>query len=137
MNLELLTICDAATEHGGKLNILGAFDAIYARELPAKYPLFLVVARIRYELGDPEDQIVAVSLVTPEGELAHPRGERVFTLQHNDEAPSQAINIILGFQNVELHDQGDYSISCEINGRSIASVPLFVRQIRASKEANP
>jgi hypothetical protein len=28
MNLELFALCDAATEAGGKLNLLGAFDAI-------------------------------------------------------------------------------------------------------------
>jgi hypothetical protein len=38
MNIQVAVLCDAATDDNGKLNLLGAFDTIYARELPAIHP---------------------------------------------------------------------------------------------------
>ena len=38
MTPEIFTFCDAATiDAGGKINILGAFDRIYAFEAPASF----------------------------------------------------------------------------------------------------
>src|SRR3954471_3148287 len=34
MQLEVFTLCDAATEHAGKLNIIGTFDSLRAFEAP-------------------------------------------------------------------------------------------------------
>ena len=31
MNIQVAVLCDAATDDNGKLNLLGAFDTIYAR----------------------------------------------------------------------------------------------------------
>src|SRR5437763_13872558 len=33
MQLEIFTLCDAATEHAGKLNIIGTFDALRAQSI--------------------------------------------------------------------------------------------------------
>ena len=38
MNIQTAVLCDAATDDNGKLNLLGAFDTIYAPEMPAIHP---------------------------------------------------------------------------------------------------
>ena len=38
MQIQVAVICDAATETYGKLNLLGAFDAIHAQQLPWTHP---------------------------------------------------------------------------------------------------
>ena len=38
MQLEIFTFCDAATEHAGKLNIIGTFDALRALETANRAP---------------------------------------------------------------------------------------------------
>ena len=35
MNIQVAVLCDAATNEHEKLNLLGAFDTIYARQFPA------------------------------------------------------------------------------------------------------
>ena len=49
MNIEIATICDAATANGagGRLNILGAFDRIFAN-FPLVIPQCSTAFRIRY-----------------------------------------------------------------------------------------
>jgi len=34
MNIEIIALCDAATDQQGKLNILGAFDTVFTKSLP-------------------------------------------------------------------------------------------------------
>ena len=38
MNIQVAVLCDAATEENGKLSLLGAFDTIYAPQMPAVHP---------------------------------------------------------------------------------------------------
>ena len=38
MNIQVAVLCDAATDDNGKLNLLGAFDTIYAPQTPAVHP---------------------------------------------------------------------------------------------------
>jgi hypothetical protein len=49
MNTEILTICDAAVDYGGRLSILGAFDVIHAHRFPAVHPHCSVALRIRFD----------------------------------------------------------------------------------------
>ena len=48
MNIEAFLLCDAATGHQGKLNVLGAFDTIYAKQLPVIHPACAIALRIRF-----------------------------------------------------------------------------------------
>ena len=49
MHIEVFSLCDAATvDAGGKLNILGAFDTIWAANIPVVYPHFGVALRVRF-----------------------------------------------------------------------------------------
>jgi len=49
MEIEAFLLCDAATEQQGKLNILGAFDNYWVRQMPARIPQCAVVSRVRFE----------------------------------------------------------------------------------------
>ena len=39
MDIQVAVLCDAATDYKGKLNLLGTFNSVYTRELPANYPV--------------------------------------------------------------------------------------------------
>src|ERR1043166_2294598 len=51
MNIQVAVLCDAATDDNGKLNLLGSFDTIYARELPATHPQCAVAVRVTFLAG--------------------------------------------------------------------------------------
>lgn len=54
MNIEVAAICDAATasDMGGRLNILGAFDRVFAQQFPMQIPQCAVAFRIRYQRAE-------------------------------------------------------------------------------------
>ena len=54
MNIEIASICDAATANGmgGRLNILGAFDRIFPQSFPFVIPQCSAAFRIRYQRAE-------------------------------------------------------------------------------------
>jgi hypothetical protein len=64
MKVELFALCDAATaDAGGKLNILGVFDRLNAREAPVTHPLCALAVRLRFERLEEGQKRVRVSFV--------------------------------------------------------------------------
>ncbi|OUC09496.1 hypothetical protein RY27_02520, partial [Litorilinea aerophila] len=60
MQLEILTFCDAATEYGGRLNILGATDSLLVPALPFRYPHCAIVMRFRVSRIEEGDHTVRI-----------------------------------------------------------------------------
>ena len=65
MNIQVAVLCDAATDDNGKLNFLGAFDTIYARELPATHPQCAVALRVTFLSGDEGKRQMKLNFVGP------------------------------------------------------------------------
>ena len=57
MNIEIAAICDAATANdaGGRMNILGAFDRIFAK-FPLVIPQCSAAFRLRYQRSEAVDR---------------------------------------------------------------------------------
>jgi len=49
MKLELFTLCDFAADYGGKLSVVGIFDTLGAKQVPAVHPQCAVAAKMRFE----------------------------------------------------------------------------------------
>ena len=49
MKVEVFALCDAATESQGKLNLLGTFDRLVAKQLPVVHPACAVAIRLRFD----------------------------------------------------------------------------------------
>jgi len=128
MNLEVFSLCDAATNDSGKLNILGAFDTIWARNIPVVHPQCAVALRIRFENIERGEHKVAVNFVDLDGKHIIPPANGTININFPDERRSASANLILNMQMLKLEKYGEYSIDLAIDGREEASLPLFVMQ---------
>lgn len=54
MKVNYLVVCDGALRTAGKLNILGLFNIVNVRKLPAQHPFLALVAEINAEPGEHE-----------------------------------------------------------------------------------
>jgi hypothetical protein len=129
MKVEMFVLCDAATEYAGKMNILGTFDSIHARQMPAAHPHCAVAMRLRFERSERGDHRMRVNLVDADGQLVIPPLEAGLQVRFPDEAPSFALNLILNLQGLRFNRFGEYSIDLIADGQPVASLPLFVRQM--------
>ncbi len=67
MKVEIFTLCDAATSHGGKLNILGSFDMIIIKQTPIVYPSCSVAIKLRIEKIEEGNKKLRISFVDADG----------------------------------------------------------------------
>ena len=67
MKTELFCLCDAATEAAGKLNVLGAFDRVWTREIPATLAHCAVAARVRFSRIEEGTHRIRISFSDDDG----------------------------------------------------------------------
>ncbi|MDD5595675.1 MAG: hypothetical protein PHY94_05465 [Candidatus Omnitrophica bacterium] len=128
MNIEVYSLCDAATNDMGKLNLLGAFDTICAAQMPVIHPQCTIALRIRFESIERGEHKVAVTFVDLDGKNIIPPANGTINVNFPDGQRSGSANLILNIQRLKLEKYGEYSIDLAIDGRSEGSLPLFVIQ---------
>jgi hypothetical protein len=128
MNLEIFALCDAATESGGKLNLLGAFDTIVAPAAPHVHPACAVVLRLRFKRIEAGRHTVRLDVVDADGHRAGPPFQTEADIRLGD-AEDAVANLILNFQQLRLEQFGRYCVDLAIDGRQEGSLPLYLRPI--------
>ncbi len=126
MNMEAFLLCDAATDQQGKLNVIGAFDNIFAKEMPVRHPSCSIASRIRFEKSEEGEHLVKVSIIDADGNPIGPKPEGKITVRVSDNVDSAVVNLILNLQGIEFKQYGRYQIDLVIDGNIHASLPLRV-----------
>jgi hypothetical protein len=130
MKVELFALCDAATDYQGKLNMLGTFDSIWAKQMPAVHPFCAVALRIRFMKIEEGEHKVKISIVDGDGKAVVSPVEAGVNIQFkNTSLSSTATNMILNLQGLKFPVYGEYSIDLAIDGRHEVSLPLYVNKI--------
>jgi len=131
MKVEIFTLCDAATtDAGGKLNILGSFDRLMAKEAPVTHPQCALAIKLRYERIEEGQKRIRISLVDSDGKSVMPTLDASTQVQFPPDEPSVTSCLVLVLQQLKFPKFGEYSIDLAVDDRHEASIPLFVRQIQ-------
>ena len=128
MQIEIFSLCDAATSGGGKLNVLGAFDTIWVKKIPVVHPQCTVALRVRFYVSEGEEHNVSVKLVDADGKHVVPPTNGVVKINFMKGQRSSSANVILNIQGLKLESCGEYSIDLAIDGKAMAALPLFVKE---------
>ncbi len=127
MNIEIFTLCDAATVSGGKLNILGCFDTIGARAFPCQHPMCALAARMRFDVGEEGAHSFEFHFCDPDMRPVMKPVKQSISVEIPNERSQLHHHIwnILGF---ELKEPGEYYFELKVDGESRSRVPLYVLQ---------
>ncbi len=129
MKIEVFALCDAATDTHGKLNILGTFDQIYAAKMPVVHPACAIALRMRFDKMEEGTHKVGLQLVDPDGSPVFQPMEGEVHPRMAPDSDSVAVNLILNFQHMKFGAFADYQINLAIDGVSMATLPLHVREV--------
>ena len=80
MDIQVAVLCDAATDYKGKLNLLGTFNSVYTKELPANYPQCSIVLRIVFKRVEEGEHKLRINFVDEDGKFVMPSIELPFDL---------------------------------------------------------
>ena len=128
MNVEIFTLCDAATvDTAGKLNILGSFDHLNAAAEPIVHMQCALALKLRFERVEEGQKKFRLAFVDLDGTAVMPPLEGTVQVQFQGNDSSSTVSMALGIQQLKLPKFGEYSIDLAIDGRHEASIPLFVK----------
>lgn len=136
MNIQLAVLCDAATDYGGKLNILGTFDTIVTNHLPAFHPQCSVALRIAFSKIEEGQHKVKMNFVNEDGKFVMPSIDMPVDVSMPADANFLVRNFIINIQQLKFDNPGQYAIDLAIDGRQETCIPLFVRHQPKPKPAS-
>ena len=136
MEIEAFLLCDAATDQQGKLNVLGAFDNIFVKELPAVYPACAVAARIRFEKIEEGNHPVKMLIIDEDGNALGPKLEGNIAVKSNDKVDSVVVNLVLNMQRIKFEKLGRYRIDLAVDGQIKGVLPFSVRSVPSEKRGS-
>lgn len=128
MRIEIFALCDAATSDAGKLNMLGAFDTIWATKTPVIHPQCTIALKIRFERIERGEHKVTVHFADADGKNVILPALDPIKVNFPEEQSSGPANLILNIQRLKLERFGEYSIDLAIDEQHKASLPLFVKE---------
>jgi hypothetical protein len=132
MNIQVAILCDAATEDHGKLNLLGAFDTIYAPQLPAVHPQCAVALRVTFTTGDEGPHKLKLNFVNADGHAIMPPIEIPVSVALPDDVHFVTRNFIVNIQQLKFTEFGLYSVDIRIDDKSQANIPLSIKPLPAA-----
>ena len=128
MKVEIFALCDAATDQRGKLNILGTFDQLYAPRVPVIHPASSLAIRMRFDKIEEGEHQIHIDLVDPDGQAVIQPMEGKIEARMAPEMESVAINLVLNMHRLKLDTFADYQFNLAVDGKNVASLPLYLRQ---------
>jgi hypothetical protein len=137
MDIQVATLCDAATDSQGKLNILGTFDTINAGQMPATHPQCSVALRIVFDKMEEGDHQVRLNFVDEDGKSVVPPIDMPVHVEVPDEAIFISRNFIVNIQNLKFERPGFYSVDVSLGGEIKGRVPLLVRYVPSAPPPHP
>jgi hypothetical protein len=136
MNIQVAVLCDAATDDNGKLNLLGAFDTIYARELPAVHPQCSVALRVTFFNSDEGKHTLRLNFVDADGRSIMPDFPPIpVEVTLPDDVHFGTRNFIINIQQLKFDEPGLYSVDVSLDDQSQASIPLLVKHVPPAQTA--
>ena len=127
MNIEIASICDAATANGagGRLNILGAFDRIYAN-FPLVIPQCSTAFRIRYMRSEAGLHDLTLVFEDVCGKPIVPPMQSKIPLEPVAQGfDTAAVNMVLNLQRFQIKRPDKYIIRLLVDGEELVSLPLY------------
>jgi hypothetical protein len=130
MKVEIFSLCDfASTDASGKLNIIGVFDAVNAREVPATHGLCALAIRIRFDKIEEGLKKFKISFVDSDGNPVMAAVEMQIQVQIPSPLQQGNVQVVFLIPQIKFLNFGEYEIDLAIDGRQEASTPINVRQL--------
>ena len=129
MNIEIFALCDAAADYNGRLNLMGTFENIHARQFPVAHPHCAVALRLRFDRIEEGHHPVRIVIVDEDGKAAGPGIDGGISVNFPPNSLSVCANMVLNINGMKFDKPGRYSIDLAIDSRHEKSLPLNIIKV--------
>lgn len=135
MEIIFAVLADAANiTASGKLNLLGAFQSIYATAVPCGHPQMFLVLMLKAGLGEKgQKQNITVRLVNPEAKETRYNAKVELQIPEAP-VPNPEFPIILELRNFQFIEFGGYRFLIEIDGQPGYTLDFNIQPILQNSE---
>jgi hypothetical protein len=138
MNVDVFTLCDfAQNTPGNKMNIVGTFNRIFAKQTPAVHPLCALAVLMRFQQIEQGTKNIRVSIIDSDGRQVVPTMNAQLNVQINPNESDASVPLAVVIQQISLPRFGEYSVDLAVDGRQEASIPLYVLQAPLPQQMPP
>jgi hypothetical protein len=127
MDVTFAVLADYANvSREGKLNVMGIFDRVFARQLPSRFPPMQLVIRLEAQPAELDrEHAIRIQLSDPEGAaLFDINGS--FTPRGPDPGQPVSVNHVVGLADLPLQKTGVHTIAIWVDGDRKRQVALRV-----------
>lgn len=127
VEVSLAVLADYANvSREGKLNIMGIFDRIFARQLPGQFPPMQVVIRLEAHFAEMgREHTIQIQLRDPDGETIFDINGN-FTPMGGQAGETAPLNHIISLGNLPLKQAGGHSVVIWVDNDLKKEIPLKV-----------
>lgn len=126
MEIEVFTLCDFAQDNGGKLTIVGTFDSIGTKKIPAIHPSCCIATRLRFSEKETGDHTFKLRLINAEGKELIPPIEGNINVPIPPNGQYGVINIVGNLNNLSFEKAGRYSFELYVDEEWKSGLPLII-----------
>jgi hypothetical protein len=140
MELQMAILCDAATDYGGRLSVLGTLDTIHTPQLPMIYPQCSIALRLIFSKVEEGLHKVRMNFVNEDGKplVQHFQNIEIpVDVKLPDDSIFASRNVIVNIHQIKFDNSGHYSVDIALDGRQLVSIPLVVKQVNAPHSGAP
>lgn len=133
MRVEYAFLCDAATQHGGKVNALGiGIDHLGVTTLPATHPRLALVARLVFEDAGGTTVPFRVCMVDADGHDVLPPVDGQFQVEAAPGRRLDGASLLVDLVNLEFTTTGPHEVQLSSGATLLATIPIEVWRVVAS-----
>lgn len=125
MEIEIFTLCDYATDNGGKLTVVGTFDNVTTQSLPIIQQLGIAI-RLRFAAKQSGSHKIELKITDPaKSSLANINGD-INVPPPVEPMTYTSINMALNL-GLEIKTKGVYKIELHLNDEFQSGLSFLVR----------
>ena len=130
MRVEYAFLCDAATEHGGKVNALGiGIDHLGVSTLPATHPRLALVARLVFEDAGGSSFPFRVRMVDADGRDVLTPVDGLFNVEAAPGRRLDGASLLVDLENLEFTTTGPHEVQVSSDAHLLATLPIEVWRV--------
>jgi hypothetical protein len=128
MDIEVFTLCEAAADYQGRLNILGIFDTIFSPNIPAAHPHCAIAIRLRFRKAEEGKHSLVIRIVDQDGKTTIWDLSGDFTISFSENDFFGAINLVANLNDFTFNRYGEYNINLVVDSQAVSTLPFRVKQ---------
>ena len=111
------------------MNLLGSFNTIFAREVPAVHPSCALAIKLRFDQIESGIKQVKITFIDADGKEVMPSIEGTIQVNAKPQFSTSTAQAVVNIQSLTLERFGEYSIHLAIDGRLEGQTPVYMSRI--------